>query len=209
MKIPSIILSSLIIVLSQNSYAQNACDAYYEEALGSPRSVIPRFNEDGSVKGFFVYDEVQLRSNSVSLTNSARRRAEAGVRQIWSGYVLTNIDAQALFNDSVREEVTTTGQTEELLINELNEQILTIKENTQAAVTGFLKMDECVDTERGVVSVMYAWKPEYSQMGADASREMTRALREDGGTFSREDADSSNSGAIENQSRRKKSAIDF
>ena len=120
--------------------------------------------------------------------------------------MLTNIDAQALFNDSVREEVTSTEQTEELLISELNEQISTIKENTSAAVAGFIKMDECIDEERMVVAVMYAWKPEYSQMGADASREMTRAQTRDGGSFSRQGSDS---GTDKAQSKRTKSNVDF
>lgn len=203
------LLSVVCILLSQNTVAQNACDAYYDDALGSPRSVIPRYNDDGTIKGFFVYDEAAFRRDTPSLHAAARRRAEAGVREVWSGFVLTNIDAQALFNDSIREEVTSTGVSEEVLINELNEQIITIKENTNATVSGFVKADECIDRERMVVSVMYAWKPGYSQMGADASREMKRALNEDSGTFSRQDQEQADSNAVKSESRRTKSDIDF
>ncbi len=198
-----------LFVLSQSVLAQNACDSYYAEAKGSPRSVVPRYNEDGTIKGFFVYDEVQFRRSTPSLQNAARRRAEAGVRQIWSGFVSTNLDAEAIFRDSVREEVVTTNTTEELLINEVNEQILTIKENTSAAVNGFVKMDECIDEEKMVVSVMYAWKPEFSQMGGDAAREMDRALNQDGATFSRETPESATNEVNEAQSRRTTSDVEF
>ena len=60
-----------------------------------------------------------------------------------------------------------------------------------------------------VVSVMYAWKPEFSQMGADASREMQRALDEDSGTFSRQNQEQTDSSAVKSESRRTKSDIDF
>lgn len=203
------LLSVICVLISQNSVAQNVCDAYYEEALGSPRSVIPRYNDDGTIKGFFVYDETAFRRDTPSLHAAARRRAEAGVREIWSSFVLTNMDAQALFNDSIRQEVTSTSASEEVLINELSEQITTIKENTSGAISGFVKADECVDRERMVVSVMYAWKPEFSQMGADASREMQRALDGDSGTFSRQNQEQTDSSAVKSESRRTKSDIDF
>ena len=160
-------LSVLILTgfLSFNPAHAN-CDDYLRESQ-SVSGAVPRLSDEGRVEAIMAYGEGTFFTNKASLISTARKKAELDAKRNFSSWLNESVAAETAAQ-SMLEQVEATnerGETAGVAV-ELTRVIDTMRSNSSATIQGMTKLDECVDTDKGVVLVMFGWKPGLTQMVA-------------------------------------------
>lgn len=152
--------------------ASQTCAAYEAEAEAYS-GVVPKFNEDGSLRALLMYGEGTFLTSKRSLIADARRKAELRARQAYAEFLKSDFDSQTLAKDLVETSQTTNqdGQTVGDAV-ELSSTLTQMRNNASATLTGIVKLDECVDVDEKYVLVTLGWKPSMSRAAAAADTQM-------------------------------------
>lgn len=152
--------------------ASETCAAYESEAEAFS-GVVPKFNEDGSLRALLMYGEGTFLTSKRSLITDARRKAELRARQAYAEFLKSDFDSQTLAKDLV-ETSQTTNQDGQIVGNatELSSTLTQMRNNASATLTGIVKLDECVDVDQKYVLVTLGWKPSMSRAAAAANTQM-------------------------------------
>lgn len=162
----------LIAFLSVSASAENGCAAYEAEAEAFS-GVVPRFNEDGTLKALLMYGEGTFLTPKRSLIADARRKAEMRARQAYAEFLQSDFDSQSLAQDLVTTAQTTSQDGETVgSATELSSTLRQMRINASATMTGIVKLDECVNTQEKYVLVTLGWKPAMSRAAAASQRQM-------------------------------------
>jgi hypothetical protein len=152
--------------------ASESCAAYEAEAEAFS-GVVPKFNEDGSLRALIMYGEGTFLTSKRSLIADARRKAELRARQAYAEFLKSDFDSQTLAKDLV-ETSQTTNQDGQTVGNatELSSTLTQMRNDASATLTGIVKLDECVDVDQKYVLVTLGWKPSMSRAAAAANTQM-------------------------------------
>lgn len=136
-------------------------------------AVVPKFNEDGSLRAMLMYGEGSFIVPKRSLINDARRKAQMRAKRNFTEFMQSQFSAETVTQDMLNtlERTDHTGNTQ-AMAEEISSTLNTMKESSQAVLSGIVKLDECVDSEQKYVMVAMGWKPEYSDAAREASGEM-------------------------------------
>lgn len=172
------LLSSVVSVVHAN------CSAFESEAEAF-EGIVPKFNEDGSIRSLSMYGEGTFLVAQRSLMSDARRKAELSARRAFSEFITSDFSSSTVASSLIEtsqntdQEGNTAGSADEL------ESTLNLMRNDSVAVmSGVVKLDECVDAEGKYLLVRMGWKPELSRAAAGAASVMTESATAGG----REDA---------------------
>ena len=88
------------------AFANETCVAYESEAEAFS-GVVPKFNEDGSLRALLMYGEGTFLTSKRSLISDARRKAELRARQAYAEFLKSDFDSQTLAKDLVETSQTT------------------------------------------------------------------------------------------------------
>lgn len=135
------------------------CDEYIDEA-GAMSGVVPRFNENGSIRSLLAYGEGTFLTPKRSLISAARRKAELDAKRAFSAFFNESVSASSLAASLLEQAELTdqSGMTEGVAV-ELNTIVESVQSDTSSAISGMIKLDECVDTVDNFVLVTMGWKP--------------------------------------------------
>ena len=144
------------------------CEAYEVEAE-AVSGIIPKFNEDGTVRAIIAHGEATFLTAKRSLINSARQKAELNAKRAFSNFLDESVSAQTKVASMLEqaEKTDEKGNTEGYAL-ELNTIVETMTSDTNAILNGIVKLDECVDTEGKYILVTLGWKPVTSNKPAVA-----------------------------------------
>jgi hypothetical protein len=162
-------------VLSFQSMASSADDgcAVYEAEAEAFSGVVPKFNEDGTLRALLMYGEGTFLTPKRSLIADARRKAEMRARQAYAEFLKSDFDSQTLAQDLVTTAQATNQDGETVgSATELSSTLTQMRNNASATMTGVVKLDECVNTQEKYVLVTLGWKPAMSQAAAASRRQM-------------------------------------
>ena len=154
------------------AFANETCVAYESEAEAFS-GVVPKFNEDGSLRALLMYGEGTFLTSKRSLISDARRKAELRARQAYAEFLKSDFDSQTLAKDLV-ETSQATSQDGQIVgdATELSSTLTQIRNNATATLNGIVKLDECVDVDQKYVAVTLGWKPSMSRAAAAANTQM-------------------------------------
>lgn len=135
------------------------CGEYLKEAQ-SVSGAVPRFTNAGDVEAVLAFGEGTFLSNKPSLIATARKKAELDAKRNFSSWLRESVVAETTAQTMLEQLEATNerGETAGMAV-ELTRVIDTMRSNTNATLEGMTKLDECVDTEKGVVLVTFGWKP--------------------------------------------------
>ena len=181
------------------------CNAFESEAEAF-EGIVPKFNEDGSIKSMSMYGEGTFLVAKRSLITDARRKAELSARRALSEFLTSDFSASTVASSLIEtsqntdQDGNTTGSADEL------ESTLNLMKNDSAAVMrGVVKLDECVDAEGKYLLVRMGWKPELSRAAAGVAGVMEEHANSSG----REDAKRSKIKPSEGYRKKSSLADDF
>lgn len=169
-----VFLNALLLIFGcfSASLSYASCSVFEAEAEAY-EGVVPKFDQNGSIRALVIYGEGTFLVGKRSLITSARREAELAARRAYSEFLNSSFDANTELSkisqeyQSTNEEGMTEGQVEEL------KTTLEYMANSSSSVqSGLVKLDECVDTEGKYVLVEFGWKPNLSSAAANAASAM-------------------------------------
>lgn len=153
------------------SKAHADCLEFESEMKGPVGTVLPRFDQGGSLISIVMYGEATFVSPSRSLISNARTAAELSAKRSFSAWISgENFSAEQQASQllEVAELTNQSGQTT-ALAQELTTQLQTMRLDTSATINGLIKIDECVDTEQRYLMVEYGWSPATNYASANTT----------------------------------------
>jgi hypothetical protein len=154
------------------SSADDGC-AVYEAEAEAFSGVVPKFNEDGTLRALLMYGEGTFLTPKRSLIADARRKAEMRARQAYAEFLKSDFDSQTLAQDLVTTAQATNQDGETVgSATELSSTLTQMRNNASATLTGVVKLDECVNTQEKYVLVTLGWKPAMSRAAAASQGQM-------------------------------------
>ena len=148
-------------------HASANCDQFMQEAE-AVEGVVPKLNEDGSIRAFVMYGEGTFIAAKRSLIGEARRKAEMRAKRAFSEWMEQNLQSETLMSDmlEVVEETDSNGMSSGTA-TEISQSIDIMRSSTEAVLSGIIKLDECLDSNQKFVLVEMGWKPSLSAAAAD------------------------------------------
>ena len=121
----SIFAVALCIVYSINGTALASCDEYLKEAE-AVEGVVPRFNDDGTIRAFVIFGEGTFLAAKRSLISKARRKAELRAKRAFSEWMKESLQSESVVADMMEQEENTddkgntSGKVKEVTSNEFS-----------------------------------------------------------------------------------------
>ena len=147
-----------LMTLPSQVFASGCSD--YEAEAEAIEGVVPKFNQNGSLRSILMHGESSFLTNKRSLINAARTKAELQAKAAFASFLSESISASEKASSLLEQaEITDqTGNTEGKAV-ELTQIIATMQSNTAATMKGIVKLDECVNTDENYILVTLGWKP--------------------------------------------------
>jgi hypothetical protein len=149
----------------------------FEADAEAYEGVVPKFDGDGKLRALLMYGEGTFLFPQRSLIADARREAELTARRAYAEFLKSGFDAATVAEKFVQTEKVTdeSGNTAGIAL-ELKTTLNVMRQNTQATLSGIVKLDECVSQEGKYVLVQLGWKPSTSAAAADAKQTMNNDI---------------------------------
>jgi hypothetical protein len=195
-------------LLGSVSTVHASCEAFEAEAEAF-EGVVPRFDDNGSLVSISMYGEGGFAVDKRSLRKNARRKAELSARRAYSEWLNSSFSASTVAASLVAEAQQTDqdGNTS-ASVEELEEVLDVMRNDTASVMSGVIKLDECVDPEEKYLMVRMGWKPAFSKAAGDASVTMSESVeRGRGGNSAAKSSTAPKSKATPASGYRKKSSL--
>ena len=154
----SIIVATLFFVFSPIAYA-SGCEEYEAEAAAIS-GVVPKFNEDGTLRSILLHGEATFLTNKRSLINAARTKAELSAKEALSAFLNENVSAAQKVDSLLKQaELTDQSGNSAGQALELTSIVETMQRDTELVINGVVKLDECVNVDQKYLLVTLGWKP--------------------------------------------------
>lgn len=149
------------------------CSAMMAEAETAPSGVSVRLSDAGSVEAIFAMGEGTFLAPKRSLINKARISAELSAKRVFASW-LEEAVAGGTVASQLMDQVEETNQNGDTsgTATEITQIGETMASATAAILSGLIKLDECVDTEKKYILVELGWKPELSKAASSVQSEM-------------------------------------
>lgn len=167
---------ALAISLSLTAPVFANCSQFEAEAEAI-EGVVPKLNDDGSIRAFVMYGEGTFIAAKRSLITQARRKAELRAKRAFSEWMEQNLQSETLTSDMLEtvEETDSNGMSAGTA-TEISQAIDVMRTSTEAVLSGIIKLDECVDSNQKFVLVEMGWKPSLSAAAADTKSTINREV---------------------------------
>lgn len=162
---------ALLFALCIPASVFGSCSEFEKEAQAFD-AVVPKFDDNGALIAMLMYGEATFIVPKRSLINDARQKAQMRAKRRFTEFLKSEFSAETLSQDMVNTVERTDGAgNSEALAEELSSTLNTMRESSEAVLSGIVKLDECVDSEQKYVMVAMGWKPQYSQAASQAAEQ--------------------------------------
>lgn len=160
---------ALLVAMTVPVTAFGSC-AEFEADAQAFDAVVPKFDDNGALIAMLMYGEATFIVPKRSLINDARQKAQMRAKRRFTEFLKSDFSAETLSQDMINTVERTDGAgNNEALAEELSSTLNTMRESSEAVLSGIVKLDECVDSEQKYVMVAMGWKPEYSKAASQAA----------------------------------------
>jgi hypothetical protein len=154
-----VIFCYFAFAINSVSAEQDGCAAYLAEAYAR-QGVVPKVDYDGKVSALFLYGEGTFVLPTPGLVSAARLEAELSAKRSLAEWLGVELDAESLAEMTLNQSSTTASNGDSLgSVSEFTKMIDTMRSKTDQTLSSVIKLDECMDSELGVVLVTMGWKP--------------------------------------------------
>jgi len=198
---------SCSIFMTSLTYA-SGCSEFEAEAEAF-EGLVPKFDDNGKLRALLMYGEGNFLVPKRSLINDARRNAELKARRSFAEFMKSNFESDTVAANMVntKQQTDQDGNTSGMA-EELTTTLDTMRQQSNAVLSGIVKLDECVDTEGKYVLVQMGWKPATSEAAADAKTTMLKDVARGDRAEQTSNSDANSTSKIkEAESYRKKSTL--
>lgn len=152
------------------------CSAFRAEA-GVASGIVPKFDEEGHLRALLSYGTASFIAPKPSLIDKARTSAELRAKRGFAEWLNAAVSSRSALVETIEinEETNQIGDTK-ALAQELTKQVEALSSNSEAALKGLVKLDECVDTADKLVMVGLGWRAdlqEAAEHGFSSDDDMT------------------------------------
>lgn len=165
-----------VLSLGFNSLATSAianCEKMYQDSEAGIGIHI-RLSDQNDVEAIFAIGEGTFLAPKRSLIGKARTAATLDAKRAFSSW-LNEAVAGGTVASSLMEQLEITDQTGQTTgtVEELTQIGETMSSSTASVLSGLVKLDECVDTNKNYVLVELGWKPSLSQVAREVKSELS------------------------------------
>lgn len=160
----------VLLVLLSSSGAYASCVEFQQEAQAFS-GIVPRLDANGNITAYLMYGEASFISPKRSLIANARKKAEMNAKAAFTDFLKSSFSAESVSQDMVNQIQLTDGAgNTAALAEEISTSLTTMRSNSNATLSGIVKLDECVDTEENYIMVALGWKPKMSAAAQTAAQ---------------------------------------
>ena len=172
MKLGILISALSVSLINSSPIVAGGCTEYLLEAEART-GVVPRFNNSGNIDAIFLHGEGIFTTHTPSQISVARQNAELSAKQGFSSWLETNLSYETRSESSINQSTETNNAgVSTSTSSEVQNFFQFAKENTSAILRGLIKLDECMDTNLGIVLVTFGWKPDSSDEQTKSTADM-------------------------------------
>ena len=173
-------LAMLIVFCPFTSLATMAkadCSGFAADAGQTFGVSLKRDPETRKVLGFYMVGEASFIAPKSSLVRKAKKKAFNNGKADFVRFMKEDFVATDLISDltntieTTDSDGNTTGTAEEI-----NAMVETMASNSSAVLSGIVALGECVDVDSKLVMVQAGWKPELSEVAADAKQKIKKSV---------------------------------
>ena len=155
----------LSCVVASASWA-TGCEQYLSEAEARA-GVVLRLEDDGRVRSVLTHGEATFSAPTANLVATARRNAELDAKRALAEWLSVDVSAETLSRRAIDEvSLTDDAGATRGAVAEFASVVDIMRSQTEATLSGVVKLDECVDPAAGVALVTMGWKPSFLNTAA-------------------------------------------
>ena len=157
--------------------AKADCSGFAADAGQTFGVSLKRDPETRKVLGFYMVGEASFVAPKSSLVRKAKKKAFNNGKADFVRFMKEDFVATDLISDltntieTTDSDGNTTGTAEEI-----NAMVETMASNSSAVLSGIVVLGECVDVDSKLVMVQAGWKPELSEVAADAKQNIKKSV---------------------------------
>ena len=142
----------------------------FEKEAEAIEGAIPKFDANGKLRAIVMYADASFLAPKRSLISNARRKAELKAKRAFSEWMKESLHSETVTADIMeQEEITDEQGNTSGKVKELEATIDVMRSNTNAVLSGIIKLEECLDTEEKVIIVEMGWKPSLAKAAGNAA----------------------------------------
>ena len=170
-------MSTLFACLFFPSISFADCSGFAADAGQTFGVSLKRDPETRKVLGFYIVGEASFVAPKSSLVRKAKKKAFSNAKADFVRFMKEDFVATDLISDltntieTTDSDGNTTGTAEEI-----NAMVETMASNSSAVLSGIVVLGECVDVDSKLVMVQAGWKPELSEVAADAKQKIKKSV---------------------------------
>ena len=217
-KLSRFLLISIVFfpIISVATLVQADCSSFAEDVGQTFGVSLKRDPETRRVLGFFMVGEASFIAPKSSLVRKAKKKAFNNGKADFVRFMKEDFVATDLISDLTNTiETTNSDGNTSGTAEEISAMVETMASNSSAVLSGIVVLGECVDVDRKLVMVQAGWKPELSEVAADAKQNIKSSVAKgdasvDGSSISETTTPLDNKiEAVDGYSLKSKNADDF
>ena len=163
--------------LSMATLAKADCSGFAADAGQTFGVSLKRDPETRKVLGFYMVGEASFIAPKSSLVRKAKKKAFNNGKADFVRFMKEDFVATDLMSDLTNTiETTDNDGNTSGTAEEISSMVETMASNSSAVLSGIVPLGECVDVDSKLVMVQAGWKPELSEVAADAKQNIKKSV---------------------------------
>ena len=163
--------------LSMATLAKADCSGFAADAGQTFGVSLKRDPETRKVLGFYMVGEASFIAPKSSLVRKAKKKAFNNGKADFVRFMKEDFVATDLMSDLTNTiETTDNDGNTSGTAEEISSMVETMASNSSAVLSGIVSLGECVDVDSKLVMVQAGWKPELSEVAADAKQNIKKSV---------------------------------
>ena len=169
--------STLFVCLLFPSISFADCSGFAADVGQTFGVSLKRDPETRKVLGFYMVGEASFVAPKSSLVRKAKKKAFSNAKADFVRFMKEDFVATDLISDLTNTiETTDNDGNTSGTAEEISAMVETMASNSSAVLSGIVVLGECVDVDSKLVMVQAGWKPELSEVAADAKQNIKKSV---------------------------------
>jgi hypothetical protein len=169
--------STLFVCLLFPSISFADCSGFAADVGQTFGVSLKRDPETRKVLGFYMVGEASFVAPKSSLVRKAKKKAFSNAKADFVRFMKEDFVATDLISDLTNTiETTDNDGNTSGTAEEISAMVETMASNSSAVLNGIIPLGECVDVDSRLVMVQAGWKPELSEVAADAKQSIKKSV---------------------------------
>ena len=163
--------------VSVATLVQADCSGFAADAGQTFGVSLKRDPETRQVLGFYMVGEASFVAPKSSLVRKAKKKAFNNGKADFVRFMKEDFVATDLISDLTNTiETTDSDGNTSGTAEEISAMVETMASNSSSVLSGIVVLGECVDVDSKLVMVQAGWKPELSEVAADAKQNIKKSV---------------------------------